>query len=290
MELRQLEAFEAVDRTGSYQRAAAELHITQPALWRQVRSLEAELRVPLFTRVGRGVRPTAAGAELALAARGVLADVRRLANAAAAIEAGSRGRVRVACMGPHIPRVLAPAIGRLRGVQPDIEVVILEFTSGEPGRVPDFDALLAAGDADLAIGIPKQPAARRKLYDAHVVVGVAENHPWHGRDAIDVRELRGERVLAAPAGWFSRTHLEAAALASGFEVDVAFQSENAATLIALAQAGGGIVVIADDAGPPVTTAWPRLRVRRRALASPVEVFWSTDRALSAASRALLDVI
>jgi DNA-binding transcriptional LysR family regulator len=288
VDLRQLEAFEAVDRTGSYQRAATELHLSQPALWRQVRALENELRVPLFQRVGRAVRTTAAGAELAEAARDVLARAGRLMTTAAALEAGQRGRVRVACMAPHVPRVLAPAIGRLRDTEPDIEVALLEGAAGSNGV--DFDALLASGEVDLAIGIPSRRASRRKLYDAEVVVGVSDGHPWLERDSVDIRELRGERLLVAPPGWLSRTQLEAAALSAGFQIDAAFESGTAATLVALAEAGVGVVVIADDAGAPITFDWPCLTSRRRVLSSPVEIFWHPDRPLSSASRAVLDAI
>lgn len=290
MDLRQLESFVAVERTGSYQQAAAELHVSQPALWRQVRSLEAELRVPLFVRVGRNVQPTAAGTELAALGRDVLAQAARLRAAAAALEAGRRGRVRVACMAPHVARCLAAAIGRLRAAAPDIEVVLLEFTAGHLDAAPDFDAQLAAGDADLAVGIPRRPSARRKLYDAEVVVGVADDHPWRSRATVDVNELRGERVLVAPRGWLSRTQLEAAALAAGFDLDVAVESANASTLVALAMSGAGVVVIADDAGAPATASWPRLTARRRALASPVEIFWPVDRSLSPAAVAFLEAV
>jgi DNA-binding transcriptional LysR family regulator len=119
---------------------------------------------------------------------------------------------------------------------------------------------------------------------------VAEDHPWHGRDTIEVRELRGERLLVAPRGWLSRTQLEAAALAAGVELDVAYESGTAATLVALAAAGAGIVVIADDAGAPVTSEWPRLTFGRRVLSTPVQIFWLPDRSMLPATQALLDVI
>ena len=53
MELRQLRAFTEVVRTGTFRAAASALHLTQPALWQQVRSLQDELGLQLFERVGR---------------------------------------------------------------------------------------------------------------------------------------------------------------------------------------------------------------------------------------------
>ena len=59
--LQQLEYFLAAVRLGSFSAAAEELHLAQPSLSEQVRRLEAELGVPLFQRVGRGMEPTEAG-------------------------------------------------------------------------------------------------------------------------------------------------------------------------------------------------------------------------------------
>ncbi|MCW2924273.1 MAG: LysR family transcriptional regulator [Thermoleophilia bacterium] len=62
-----LRTFLAVYRAGTFTRAAAELHVTQPAVSVQIRSLEGQVGKPLFRRAPRGVVPTAAGRELAQA-------------------------------------------------------------------------------------------------------------------------------------------------------------------------------------------------------------------------------
>jgi LysR family nitrogen assimilation transcriptional regulator len=64
MELKELRNFMRVARAGSVSRAAAELRLAQPALSRQIKKLEHELGVSLFTRHGRGVRLSAAGSLL----------------------------------------------------------------------------------------------------------------------------------------------------------------------------------------------------------------------------------
>lgn len=62
MEIRQFEYFAAIAREGSFSRAARVLHVSQPALSKQVQALEHELGVQLLIRDAEGVRPTAAGA------------------------------------------------------------------------------------------------------------------------------------------------------------------------------------------------------------------------------------
>ena len=77
MNLQQLTYFLAAARHGSFSGAARELHLAQPSVSEQVRQLEAELGVALFTRVGRGLVPTEAGLRLQPEAERVLADLER---------------------------------------------------------------------------------------------------------------------------------------------------------------------------------------------------------------------
>lgn len=81
MSLAQLQYFVAIAEEGSVGRAAERLHISQPPLSRQLRSLEDELGAPLFERTPRGVRLLPAGAALLGRARRILADVDALAPA-----------------------------------------------------------------------------------------------------------------------------------------------------------------------------------------------------------------
>ena len=82
MELRHLRYFVTVADTGGFAKAAQRVHITQPALWRQIRDLEAELGLKLFERVGRRVRLTREGEDLLRRGRDVLTDVESLGERA----------------------------------------------------------------------------------------------------------------------------------------------------------------------------------------------------------------
>jgi DNA-binding transcriptional LysR family regulator len=82
MSLDQLKYFVAVAEEGHLTRAAKRLHISQPPLTRQIRSLEDELGVDLFERTPKGMRPLPAAIALLAHARRILADVDVAARAA----------------------------------------------------------------------------------------------------------------------------------------------------------------------------------------------------------------
>src|SRR5256714_2248273 len=95
MELRQLTTFVAVAEELHFRRAAERLHLAQPSVSQQIRTLEAELGTPLFERNRRGAALTAAGEALLPEARELLARAEQAAATARATGIGQRGRLRL---------------------------------------------------------------------------------------------------------------------------------------------------------------------------------------------------
>lgn len=107
MELRELRNFMQVARTGSVSRAAVELRLAQPALSRQIRKLEHELGVSLFTRHGRGVRLTVPGAILLERAETIAQLVHETGQEIRQDRAPARGRFTLGAP-PAAGRLLIP--------------------------------------------------------------------------------------------------------------------------------------------------------------------------------------
>ena len=114
MELRHLRYFVSVAEQGSVSKAAQQVHVSQPALSRQIRDLEAELGVQLFDRVGRRVELTAEGEDLLRHCRDVLAQAESVRERARALHGGVVGVLRVGAPPQTTQSILAGFLVRYR--------------------------------------------------------------------------------------------------------------------------------------------------------------------------------
>jgi LysR family transcriptional regulator, nitrogen assimilation regulatory protein len=125
MELRSLHYFVRVAELGSITRAAAHLHLAQPALTRHVQRLEEELGVALFTRANRGVRLTEAGEKLLDSAVRILRDIERTGDEIRAQDAHPSGRI-ILGITPTLSPVLVPELfARMRQEFPRVELKVM---------------------------------------------------------------------------------------------------------------------------------------------------------------------
>jgi len=129
MDLKQLEYFVRVAELGSFTRASIALDIAQPALSRQVRLLEVELRQNLLVRNGRGVSTTDAGKVLLEHARGILYQLDRAREEMARLRGAPVGRVALG-LPPSLSKVLTVPLTRaFRARMPDASLSISEGLS-----------------------------------------------------------------------------------------------------------------------------------------------------------------
>jgi len=151
VDLKQLEYFVRVVDLGGFSRAARVLGVAQPAISRQVRSLEVELRQTLLLRNGRGAEPTEAGKRLLEHARGILQQVDRARHDVEESRGASVGKV-VVGLPPTIARHLTvPVVRDFRQRYPRATLSIVE------GLSSTILEMLTIGRVD--VGVVYNPAA-----------------------------------------------------------------------------------------------------------------------------------
>ncbi|HEY0296544.1 MAG TPA: LysR family transcriptional regulator [Bordetella sp.] len=145
MDLRQLEYFVHVAELGSFTKAAAILDVAQPALSRQVRRLEIELRQTLLYRNGRGVTPTEAGKRLLAHGRGILHQFERARQEVEQARGAPVGRIVVGVPHSISQLITAPFATAFRAAFPEATVCITE------GLTLHLQEWLLSGRIDVAI-------------------------------------------------------------------------------------------------------------------------------------------
>ncbi|MBP1468480.1 LysR family transcriptional regulator [Candidatus Chloroploca sp. M-50] len=286
MELRHLRYFEAVARYSHVTRAAAELHIAQPALSKQISQLEQELGVALFDRVGRNVRLTEAGEALLPHARAVMAQVES-ARAEMAERIGlRRGRASVGTpptVGTQLlPRVLAAFNRHYPGI---------ELRLHEAGVQTLFD-LLEAGLTD--VGIVTLPVEDEHLtvvplFTEEMVIVVCRDHPLAAQGMAQIADFQDASWVLSPENYELREATLTACQKAGFTPRVVLDGGETDTLLRFVAAGIGIALVPRLAVQETSEVMV-LRVTDQKLERTLGLVWRGDRVASPAARALRDFL
>ncbi|MDD4999514.1 LysR substrate-binding domain-containing protein [Rhodoferax sp.] len=247
MDLKQLEYFVRVAELGSFTRAAVALDIAQPALSRQVRLLEVELRQTLLTRNGRGALPTEAGKLLLAHGRGILHQVERAREELGRVRGSLAGRV-VVGLPTSLARVLTVPLTRtFRAELPDATISITEGLSAALQ-----DALLA-GRLDIALLYNAQPSTELDISVLHEEDLVLVQH----RPAVAPQDLPTGSITLAEVTKLPlvipsrpnafRMQLENEAANIGKRLNIALEIDGVSAILDLVAEGVGCAVLSRNA-------------------------------------------
>jgi DNA-binding transcriptional LysR family regulator len=200
--LRQLKVFEAVARHLSFSRAADELHLTQPAVSTQIKTLESHVGLALFEQLGKKVYLTQGGAELLYHSRAIIKQFQDAEQALAHFKGIAGGNLNVAVISAgdyFFPHLLVEFARRHPGVKLNLTVHNREELLGQ----------LSNNLTDLAIMVrpPHDLDTLNEPFAPHpYVIVAAPNHPLAGRKRISLDALVKEAFVVREKGsdtWYS---------------------------------------------------------------------------------------
>lgn len=243
MDLRRLRTFVAVAELGSVSKAALRLHITQPALSRQIRDLQQELGLRLFDRIGRGLVLTAEGEQLLGDFRGLLAHASSVVERAQLLRSGDAGVLSVSAASGQIEGILSTFLRRYAQLYPNVQVKLKEAAG------PDALAMLERGEVHLGMLLLRALPPGDHGFGVHPLPPVeilAACHPSVrlGRGSlIDVIRLASHPLLLLDAGFVIRRNFDAVCRLAGLKPNVVLESGSPSNLLTLAEAGHGVAII-----------------------------------------------
>lgn len=176
MELKQLRHFVAVVESGTLSGASHVLHITQPALTRSIKNLEAQLKAELLERRSRGVVTTDAGERLYHQAKMILNEAERTASDVSATARGERGKLSVGVAAMFAGDPMTLVLDKLAASVPGLRVDVKE------GFFEDLIAGLKTSQMEALItnfppGVADENLIFEPLVQLHVYFFVGAEHP-----------------------------------------------------------------------------------------------------------------
>ncbi|HET7166131.1 MAG TPA: LysR family transcriptional regulator [Pseudolabrys sp.] len=279
MDLRRVRSFVTVAEQGSVSKAALRLHITQPALSRQIQDFQRELGLKLFERVGRGIVLTSEGEQLLTECRALLTHAETIGERARTLQRGDTGTLKVAASPVQIEAVLSGFLHRYAERFPKVDLRVIEAVG------PDILGMLERGDIHLgillhAVQAEDRPFGRYVVPPVELLAVCQPSFQLKFGKTIDIRALAPYPLLLLDSGFVVRKTFDAVCRLAKIKPKIVMESRAPSNLLALAEAGHGIAVVPSV----VRTHRYRLRVARithegRPLREPLSIMWDSRRVL-----------
>lgn len=288
LNLRQLQTFVTVARLGSFTRAARLLHLSQPALTKQVRQLEETLGVRLFDRNTRTVEMTRIGNELAPVINQLLQEIEAVVVNTKELAAQSRGVIRIASLPSISSKILPSAIARFKGLYPGISVILKDVIAQR------LVAMVKAEEVDFGIGSMNaaDPEVRFSLLLTDRMIAVfPPGSTLEGKKAISLRDLIGLPLVMMDPGSSVRKLVDQAFEAIGEIVRPAFEATYMSTAAGMVKAGLGVTILPSSAFEMGELTGLRSRpIKSPSLTRDIGVIEKNGRSLSPAAESFLKTL
>ncbi|HID48864.1 MAG TPA: LysR family transcriptional regulator [Chromatiales bacterium] len=283
MDISALQAFVTVAETGSFSRAAQQLHLTQPAVSKRVAQLEAGLNSRLFDRIGRRISLTESGQALLPRARTILLEVEDSKRAIGNLTDRVAGPLRIGTSHHIGLHRLPPVLRDFTTAFPEVELD-LHFMDSEL-------ACRAVQHGDLELGIvtlPLNPLPElhsRQVWPDPLAFIVNPEHPLADQKIVSPAGLCDYPAILPAPGTYTREVIERAFAPLGLHIPIRMGTNYLETIKMMVSVGLGWSVLPRSMLDPDLRA---IEVEGMSLARQLGVVWHGARTLSNPARAMLD--
>ncbi len=256
MDLRQLNALDAVAEHGTFSAAAAALHTVQSNVSTHVARLEKELGATLFDRAAGTL--TAEGRAVVGRARRIQAELDALVADVTALSSEVRGSLRLGVLGTTGRWLVPKLLVRMNRKHPAVSITVVEASSAT------LEPQLVSGRLDLSIvtlPMPGLDLVATPLFEEDLVLIVPAASPFASRTEVAVADLDGLEMLLPAKGTVFRQTLDEAFATAGIHPVVRAELDGVRLLASLAFEGWAAGIVPASAIPSwLSGPWARLRV------------------------------
>ncbi|MDR3098501.1 MAG: LysR family transcriptional regulator [Paraburkholderia sp.] len=244
LNLRDIRAFVTVAQAGNFTRAAARLHVSQPALTVQIRRLEETVGARLFDRNSRSVALTQTGRELLPILTRSLMDMEQALRDARALGEGSSGTVRLACLPTFAASALPELIQAFRKRVPGARFQVRDVVASA------VNALVRNEEADIGLTGGHSVDATLDILQTgedRLVIVCPKNHRLARKRSVQVDDFASMPLVLTAPGTSVRAVVDAALSKAGCAPDIACEPMYMMTAVAMVRGGLGLSVLPESA-------------------------------------------
>jgi DNA-binding transcriptional LysR family regulator len=289
MNFTHLAAFFSVVETGSVTAASEKLHVSQPALTREIRELEERFGVPLFDRLPRGMQPTEAGKLLAQFAAQIFSLAEAAENAMGEFAGLKRGHLKLAASRTIGDYLLPNVLDEFRRLYPGVTVDV------SVSNTEDVEGTVLAQDCQ--IGLVEGPY-NQLVFDASMIgrdqlVAVAgATHPLAGKRRVSAAAIGTGELVVRESGSGTRTIIEQAYLEKNIELKPKLSIGSPEAIKQLLRLGHAVAwvsrhSVADELESGVLVELP---IHDLTVVRELNMIWRKERTLSPSARAFRTLV
>ena len=238
--LKHIEAFHAIMRTGSVTAAARTLNLTQPAVSAILKNLESRLAMKLFVRSGGRLQPTPEAHALLPDVSVIYQRLEAIERTALDLAGGRLGTLAIAASSPIANGYLAKAVAAFLLLHPKVRVSLQSIAS------PEVMDRVASGEAEL--GLAYEPVVHSEVSTEALAVNsiacvMRGDHPLAAQKEIHIEDLANYSLITYLPQAILRPYIDRALSQAGITPDIKVQVGLSITGIALAYHGAGIALV-----------------------------------------------
>lgn len=238
--LKHIEVFHALMRTGSATAAARSLNVTQPAVSAVLKHMESRLGMQLFQRVSGRLVPTPEAQALLPDVASIYQRVDTFERLACDLAGGRLGTLSIAAASPIANGYLAQAVAEFTNARPGVRMTLQSLAS------PDVLDRVASGEAQLGVAyepVVHSEVATETLIHNSIACVMRDDHPLAAHSEIHIEDLAPHELITYLPQALLRPYVDRAFSDTGIAPTIKVQVGQSITGIALAYHGGGIALV-----------------------------------------------
>ncbi|MGG3466277.1 LysR family transcriptional regulator [Neobacillus pocheonensis] len=233
-----MEYFMAICEELHFTRAAEKLGISQPALSRQMRTLEDKLGVRLFDRLGKKIAITEAG-EILLEQSGIIfSNIKSVYEQIEELQKVKKGKLIIGAMSEELSQLASVVFLELHRKWPQVQTKI--FMSD------NIDEKVFRNEIDIALSvmpIENDQLTNIPLYSEEYYLAVSDDHPLADRDIVELEEIRDLSLVLCPKNHKCRKLIDDAFTSVGFSNQPIIELTEVKSILSLVKAGMGATIL-----------------------------------------------